>query len=52
VLQLTAAAAAAVLAGLEHAVRPERRNYLYDHDTDCSTRLRDLLDRPSVRTSP
>ena len=45
-LKLEPAALQAVLEGIKHDLRPENRRYLYDHYNDnCSTRLRDALDR-------
>lgn len=44
-LNLSPTARAAVFARLLHDVRPENREYLYDHYFDnCSTRVRDILD--------
>lgn len=44
-LDLTPAQKLLVKQRLEDNVRPENRNYLYDHYTDnCTTRIRDLLD--------
>jgi hypothetical protein len=45
-LNLEPAVVARVLEQLEHDLRPQNRVYLYDHYFDnCSTRLRDVLDR-------
>lgn len=45
-LPLGDAAGARAVAELEHDARPENREYVYHHLRDnCSTRLRDLLDR-------
>jgi hypothetical protein len=45
-LRLEPAALQVVLEQLKHDLRPENRSYLYDHYSDnCSTRLRDALDR-------
>ena len=45
-LNLDAVQKRSILSQLEHDVLPAHRDYLYDHYYDnCSTRLRDLLDR-------
>ena len=44
-LNLPPSARAAIFERLQHDVRPENREYLYDHYFDnCSTRVRDVLD--------
>ncbi|MCC6993332.1 MAG: DUF4105 domain-containing protein [Deltaproteobacteria bacterium] len=44
-LLLGEAATAQIIARLEHDIRPENREYLYDHFRDnCTTRLRDIID--------